>query len=627
MSSSGPESDTHLLSALCPPEPRWVLPEQPPPPELVQHLARGLRLPEALCGVLVSRGITTEDGAKRRLRPLLEHLHPPEGLQDATRAVARLLDAKVRGETILVHGDYDVDGVAAVALYTLWMRRLGHRVVPFVPHRLRDGYDLGEAGIEEAERVGARVLLTADCGVVAHRWVEEASRRGIDVLVTDHHTPGATLPPAYAVVDPNRFDCTYPEKGLCGTAIAFKICQLMGRECGVEFAELLPHLDLVALATVADLVPLAGENRTLVRFGLRALATTAKPGLQALMQLTGTSPSSLTPGKIGFVLAPRLNAAGRLGESRDALDLLLATEPDEASRLATRLDELNHLRKDEDRRTLDAALEALPRVYEPARRCGVVLDAEGWHPGVIGIVASRLVELIHRPTVLVAIDGTTGRGSGRSIPGFQLYDTLVDCSEHLVRFGGHAQAAGLEIQREAIPAFRAAFEEASRSRMEGMELRPRIRADLELRPEDASVELCRFLPYLGPHGIGNPRPIFVGRRLELAGPARVVGKGHLKLRLRSGKGVMDAIGFGLAERGVPPALDAGTVDVLFHLQIDEYMGRNRVQASILGMRAASPAVESGAVPSEPSGVRTVFGPAEAATRGEGIAMGEAPAGP
>jgi single-stranded-DNA-specific exonuclease len=505
-------------------------------------------------------------------------------MADAPRAAERLLEAVRRGETILVHGDYDVDGISGAALYTLWLQRLGGRVVPFVPHRLRDGYDFGAAGLAAARQAGASVVLTADCGTVAHAWTSEAGRLGLDVIVTDHHTPDPTLPPAFAVLNPNREDCPYPEKGLCGTGVAFKLCQLLARERGVDFEELVPHLDLVALATIADLVPLTGENRTLARYGLRALERTGKPGLRALLEVTGTE-GRVDAGKVGFVLAPRINAIGRLGDAAEGLRLLLGEDPGEARRLAERLDRVNRERQEEDRKTLDEALEMI--AGEGDLEHGLVLAREGWHPGVIGIVASRVVERIHRPVVLVALDGDKGRGSGRSIPGFHLHEALVACSRHLGRFGGHRMAAGMDVEKSALPAFRTAFEEEARLRLQGMDLRPTLRADLELAPGDATLGLCKLLPHLGPHGIGNPRPVFLGRGLELAAPAEILKERHLRLRLSGGGQRLDAIGFGLAER-VPPSVLEGPLDVLFHLEADEYRGEERVRAKLLDVRAAAP---------------------------------------
>jgi single-stranded-DNA-specific exonuclease len=563
--------------------PRWAA---PPPLDLAEagSLAEALRLPAALGRLLLVRGVRTADQARRHLRPLLEHLHPPGGLADLDLALDRIERALAGGETIFVHGDYDVDGVCAVALYARWLRRLGGTVVPFAPHRLRHGYDLGEGGLEAARRAGATLLLTADCGIVAHDAVRGARDAGIDVIVTDHHTPGSTLPAAVAVVNPAREDNAYAGGELCGTGVAFKVVQALAARRGIALDDLLPDLDLVALATVADLVPLTGENRTLVRYGLRALGHTTKPGLRALLESSGLGDGEPEAGQVGFTLAPRLNALGRLGDAGDALRLLLTDDEADARRLARLAEDTNRARQDEDRRTLAEALAQLERDFDPARDFGVVLAGEGWHPGVIGIVASRVVERIHRPVVLVALSDGRGRGSARSIPGFHLYDAVAACGRHLDRFGGHRQAAGMDLRVEALDAFRADFNAHARACLEGEDLRPELRVDLELDLGEADLALADVARYLGPHGIGNPRPVFLARGLRVVGEPRTVGRGHLKLTLEAGGITRPAIGFGLAERLRPSALLGARADAVFQLVPNEFRGLRTAQLRLLDLR-------------------------------------------
>jgi len=520
------------------------------------------------------------------LRPRLEHLHPAAALPDADVAADRILRAIDDGETILVHGDYDVDGVCAAALLTRWLRRLGGRVVPFVPHRTEHGYDLGPAGVAAAVAARARLLLTCDSGIVAHAAVDQARAQGIDVIVTDHHVPGPTLPAAVAVVNPLRHDSTYPESTLCGTGVAYKLAELLAERRGVDRAELHPLLALVALATVADLVPLEGENRVLVRFGLRFLAHTKDPGLRALMEVAGVQ-GEVDAGQVGFVLGPRINAIGRMGAADTALRLLLAEDRTEALSLARELDEANRVRQDEDRRTLDEALEQLARSFDPTRDFGVVLAGEGWHPGVIGIVASRVVERIHRPVVVIALDGDRGRGSARSIPGVHLHEALQGCAGHLERFGGHRQAAGMDVAASGIDAFREAFNGQVRDQLSGSPPVPRLGCGTFLALEQADDDLHRLLEYMAPFGIGNPRPVFQVRGVEIAGVPREVGDGHLKLTLREGAGQLDAIGFGLARRRPPEGLRGARVDAVFQLRMHEYRGRSSLQARLLDLRPAA----------------------------------------
>jgi len=561
-------------------------------PAAVDALIRELRLPRAVCSVLVARGIQEPELAKRFLRPRLEHLHDPSTLADGPRAAERIARAIRADEPILVHGDYDVDGICATALMTRWLRHLGGVVAPFVPHRTRDGYDFSRAGLDAARTAGATLIVTVDCGTVAHETVAAAAADGRDVIVTDHHTVGDRLPAAYAVVNPQRADCAYPEKGLCGTGLAYRLCGLVAEALDADAAELTAYLDLVALATVADLVPLTGENRVLVSYGLRRFAHTRVPGIAALLTASSVEPGQVTSGKLGFVVAPRINAAGRIGEAADALRLLLTDDPTEARALAERLEEINGERRRVDMRTLDEALDRLEGEYDAERDYGVVLAADGWHPGVIGIVASRLVERIHRPVVLVALEGDRGRGSARSIPAFHLYEALKTCAAHLDRFGGHRQAAGMDVRRAAVPALREAFNEHARSVLGPDDLRPRLRPDLTLDPAEIDLELVRWLEYLGPHGIGNPGPLFRSESLRVEGP-RQVGQGHLKAALAGGAGRLDAIGFGIWNRFPPDALGREPHDALYRLERNEWRGQVSLQARLLDLRRSTGAETAG----------------------------------
>ena len=578
---------TAAPSRLVPPAPRWRLPSL----DLQEgvDLARELSLPAALGRILKARGIHDGAAAKAHLRPLLSSLHSPHLLRDLDVAAERLLEAIARDETILVHGDYDVDGISATALLTRSLRRLGARVEPFVPHRLRDGYDLGEAGLARAADVGAAVLLTADCGIVAHTAVARARDLGLDVIITDHHTPSDTLPDALAVVNPNRVDCDYPEGVLCGAGVAFKLVQRLVELRGGSLEDLLPDLDLVAFATVADLVPLTGENRVLVRYGLRALARTTKVGLRALMKVADVDGDHIDAGQVGFRLAPRINALGRLDDAAVALRLLLTDDADEAARLASQADQVNGERQEEDRRTLDEALQRLEADYSDERDFGLVLAGDGWHPGVIGIVASRIVERVHRPVILVALRDGVGRGSGRSVPGFDLHGALLSCASHLERFGGHRQAAGLDLDPIHLDAFREAFNAVARERLEGLDLRPEIRADIEMHLQSTDLALADLLRHLGPHGMGNPKPVLLARGLRVVGSPREVGRGHLKLTLEQGGVTRPAIGFGLVDRWAPDTLLGERVDALFHLTVNEYRGRRTAQLQLKDLRLAESA--------------------------------------
>ena len=557
----------------------------PPPDELaVARLRRELRLPPALCRLLVGRGHPEPAAAKTYLRPNAAQLHPPGMLAGMGDAVARLRRAIHGREMILVHGDYDVDGICSTAIFTRGLRMMGARVTPFVPHRLDDGYDLGAAGIRAAADAGATLIVTGDCGIVAHDAVASAGAAGIDVIVTDHHTPGPMLPRAAAVINPNRTDCSYPDKGLCGAAVAWKTCLALAAEMSLPEDRLHALLDLVALATVADLAPLGGENRMLVRWGLRVLPQTPNPGLRALLRATGlTDRAEISAGDVGFVLAPRLNAVGRMGAALEGVDLLLTDDPHEAERIAETLEADNHKRKQVDTRTLGEAMTRLEQSWDPDRDWGVVLASEGWHPGVIGIVASRVVERIHRPTVMIALAGPEdAKGSGRSIPGFHLYDAMNGCREHLTRFGGHRAAAGCSIRPDRVDAFRGAFNARARAALTPELLVPELGIDVQLGLDECSHDLVRLLRHAGPFGMGNPTPVFAATGLRATGGARVVGQSHLKLTLSGNGTSLDAIGFGMGER-------AGTIgkeplDAAFRLEENTWNGRTTVQAKLVDLR-------------------------------------------
>ena len=518
---------------------------------------------------------------------MLGSLHDPGGLLDADRAAERLAHAVSEREMVVVHGDYDVDGISGAALLASWIRAMGGRADAIVPDRIRHGYDLSGAGVDRAAARGAAVLVTVDCGIVAHEPVRQAVAAGMDVIVTDHHLPGPELPPALAVVNPRRPGCAYPNKDLCGAGVAFKVGQLVAAAIGRSGEESWDYLDLVALATIADQMVLAGENRVLARYGLRAFLHNARPGLMALMQAAGVDPSKpVDSAAVSFQLAPRINAAGRVGDSKVALRLLLTPDPAEAGRLATTLELDNQRRRELEQRTTDEAMAALETEYDPDRDRAVVLSGEGWHQGVVGIVASRVVERIFRPAVVISLDGDRGRGSARSVPSFDLHEALSACAEHLTRFGGHHQAAGMDMAREHLPAFRRAFRAVARRRMGSAVPRPELRGDLELALHEADSGFYRYLRYFGPFGRGNPEPVFLARGVHLASPPRVLKGGHLKFRMTRDGSSLDAIGFRIAGRVPLGDLGPGPVDVAFNLMESTFRGRTTIDAKALDIRPA-----------------------------------------
>lgn len=575
-------------ATLATPASRWAPRGDQGDAETLASLQESLKLPPSLCGLLIQRGFTTTADAKRFLKPRLEHMLAPLGLAGMSDAVARLDRAIRAGETILVHGDYDVDGVCSAAMFTRVLRHLGARVEPFVPHRMHDGYDLSQAGVRAAAAAGATVILTGDCGIVAHDAIAAAGQAGIDVIVTDHHTPGDTLPSAVAVVNPNRRDCTYENKALCGAGVAFKLCQALWSSRGLDPKELWFYLDLVAVATIADLAPLTGENRILAHYGLRVLSQSRNPGMRALLQSAGLGGlERVAAGQVSHVLAPRINAVGRMSAARKGVNLLLEDDDALAHGLAGILESENRTRQAVDRQTLAQALELLEQDYDPARDYAIVLAGEGWHSGVIGIVASRVVERLNRPTILFALDGSAplARGSARSIHGFHLYDALKECSHYLERFGGHKYAAGMDIKPERIPEFRAAFQQVARERLTPDDLVPVLGYDLELPLGEATHALVKLLRHFGPFGVGNPSPVLVSRALQVVG-TREVGEGHVKVELQQDGCQLTAIGFGMSERLREPDLAGARVDIAYQLQENYWNGQVELQARLVDVRPA-----------------------------------------
>jgi len=559
------------------PRSRWV-PVRAADDVLVRELSEQLNLPPLVATLLVARGHQTIDGARNFLRPRLEHLHPPLAMRGMAEAVERLGRAIRSRETILVHGDYDVDGICSTTILVRTLRHLGANAVPFVPHRIRDGYDLSDAGVRAAVEAGARVLVTCDCGTTAHGPVADLRAHGIDVIISDHHLPSKPPPDCVAVLNPRVAGCDYPDKDLCAAAVAFKLAVALLEHHGASVNVALGMLDLVALATVADVAPLRGENRVLVRYGLRMMADTRNVGLRALISASGLEGKELTAGRIAFILAPRLNAVGRIGEAMRGIELLMTASESDANAIARDLEEVNRQRQALDRETLDAARK-LARALDLDGTAGLVLSAEGWHPGVIGIVASRLVEDLYRPVVLIAVENGVGKGSGRSIPAFDLHGGLAACQDLLLRFGGHRAAAGLTVDAARIPELAERFNQVARERLTADDLTPEMRIDLELPLSDANDALERLLRHFEPFGVGNPAPLLATRGAMLAAAPRVIGQNGLKLRLRDERTELEGVWWGAAHRAGEWA--AGSrVDVAYRLERDMYRDAARLIARV-----------------------------------------------
>jgi single-stranded-DNA-specific exonuclease len=564
------------------PRARWILPELPDR-AVVRSLCDELLLPEPICRLLALRGHVPAESAKRYLRPRLEQLLPPEQLLDLGRAVDRLVRAIREGETILVHGDYDVDGISSTTLLTKAFRALDAKVVPFIPRRITDGYDLTEAGVRAAREAGATVVVTCDCGTSAVAPVRTLQAGGIDVIISDHHLPGGDLPNAYAILNPKRPGCGSEDKDLAAVGVAFKLALAVTRALGGNENVVFAMLDLVALATIADIAPLRGENRVFARYGLKMLAETQNLGLRALIRSAGLEGKPLTAGRVGYILAPRLNAVGRLGHALRGVELLTAATEHEANVIARELEELNAKRQEIDRATLEQARRRV-LALDLDETFGIVLAEEGWHPGVIGIVASRIVEEFGRPTILIALDGEEGKGSGRSISRFDLHAGIGRCRHLLERFGGHRSAAGVTIRRDRVDEFARCFNDAARAALSPDDLVPELHIDLEVALPDLTPGFESLLRHLEPCGIGNPSPMLLARGVRLAAPPRIVGQGGLKLRLQTEHEPLEALGWSLGHRIGELSVDR-PFDVAFRLERDEYQGISKLQAKLADFRS------------------------------------------
>jgi len=545
---------------------RWTFPAEPVPAAVIQELSNALGLPPVVAKILARRGKETPEKARPFLFPKLEELCDPFLLPSMKSAVEFLISAIRENEPIMIFGDYDVDGITATSLMYLALNRLGAKVSYYLPNRLVEGYGLSEDGFLEAQKRGAKWILSVDCGITAVSEVAFGNSLGIRTIITDHHEPAAQLPEAAAIVNPKLGGSEIGEE-LSGVGIAYKLTQALYSHLGQEEPE--EHLDLVALGTLADIVPLSGENRILTRFGMQSLSRTSKPGLKSLALVAGLLGKEISAGQVIFVLAPRINAIGRLGNATDAIRLLTTRDEKVASEIARFLDSENRKRRNLDENTLEEALAKIEAEIDLSAERAIVLASDRWHPGVIGIVASRLVERFYRPTVMIAVEGEEGKGSARSIPGFHLTEALRLCESHLIRYGGHKYAAGLSISRSEIESFRRKMSEVSRQLLSDEDLIPKLEVDAEIRFDEIDENLVDTLELFAPFGPANMRPVFVSRHSELAGDPVVVGNNHLKLRLRQQDSVFDAIGFGMGRLALPLAR-ARRADFAFSLEFNEW---------------------------------------------------------
>ncbi len=524
---------------------RWMLPDDDQRARAIA-LAKEMDVPRAFAAVLVRHGADSAAAANAFLSPDREVLNDPMLLPDIEPALDRLRAAVDGRERVFVCGDYDVDGITSVVVVKRCLEAAGVDVDFYIPNRLLDGYGLSETGVFAARDAGARLIITVDSGVTGHEQISLAKGLGIDVIVTDHHEPQETLPDALAVVDPKRKDSRYPFKHLAGVGVAYKVMEALARDYREVAYSIEENIDLVAVGTVADIVPLISENRVLTTLGLERLRNTSNPGLKALMEVAGVESARARAPHIGFALGPRLNAAGRLGDASIGVELLTTEDGEKATSIAKKLDQENKKRRALETGVLEDAMRLIDESVDLVNTRSIVLWSSGWHAGVIGIVASRIAKQHNRPTILLAVSDGVGKGSGRSIPGFDLHSALVECKGFLTSFGGHRHAAGVSLPEERLPEFRVCVEEAVARTLSSSDLVPVIDIDCIVSLEECDFDLVKHMKRMRPFGAGNPEPVFGTRDVKLIA-AKTVGNGHLKLTVAQGDRVMDAIGFGMAD--------------------------------------------------------------------------------
>ncbi len=565
----------------------------PSDPSVSEPLLRSLGISDVLADLLVARGFDNEDAARAFLRPKLDDLLDPYGIADMDRAVERVRRAIRDGERVLIYGDYDVDGVSGTALLMHFFRLQDVDVQAYIPNRLTEGYSMNAGAVREIVARGIGLVISIDNGTGAGPEITELARHGVDVVVTDHHENEGDLPPACAVVNPKRVDCPYPFKLLAGVGVAFKLVSAISRHFtpqrrqSPEFREfLLNALALTALGTISDVVPLVGENRILAKYGLAALSRTELPGIRELLRVSKVSADNVAPWDIGFRIGPRLNAAGRLGDAPFALELLLETSSERARTSAVEIDRTNTRRQQIEREIFDECRSRLANDESLPDRRTIVLANDGWHRGVLGIVAAKLAGEFHRPTILFSFEGEEGRGSARSVRGFNVLEAIRSASDPLTTFGGHAFAAGLEVPRSRFEEFVAAFEAATSRLNSGRDFVPSLRIDRELPLRAIRPEILDDLGRLAPHGEQNPAPVFLARNVRVAGPPRLMGRKnqHLQLWLNDGEASFRAIGFHLGEEWIERLHDSSRVDAVYQVRKSQWNGRNEIEIQLKDLR-------------------------------------------
>ncbi|MBW6459263.1 MAG: single-stranded-DNA-specific exonuclease RecJ [Bacteroidales bacterium] len=574
---------------------RWVLKPQGDQ-DLVRHLSKVLNINEKLANLLAQRGVTSYDTAKAYFRPQLEHLHDPFLMKDMHQAVARIEKALSNGEKIMVYGDYDVDGTTAVALVYTFLKTIHDKVDFYVPDRYSEGYGVSIKGIDFAAQNGFSLIIALDCGIKAVEKVDYAKKHGVEFIICDHHRPGDSLPAACAILDPKRDDCNYPYKELSGCGIGFKLIQAFAWKTNIPFSHLERYLDLVVVSIASDIVPITGENRVLAYYGLKRINSNPRAGLEAILNVSNKYSKSnglaganhrytreLTINDLVFIVGPRINAAGRIESARNSVELLITDDPEKAFHLGNQINELNTERKTLDTSATAIALEMMHNDPKIAERKGTVLYHPEWHKGVIGIVASRLIENYYRPTIVLTQSEGMVTGSARSIKGFDIYDAVDACGDLLEHFGGHTYAAGLSLRPENLESFKDRFENYVREHLTDDIALPEIEIDATLDLQDIKRKFFDVLNQFAPFGPGNMSPVFQTDNLIDAGKAKIVGNNHLKMevvQLDVRSEPISSIAFQQGLEHYEYIRDGNPFNICYHIEENEWNGKKSFQLNI-----------------------------------------------
>jgi len=563
-------------------EKRWSV--QPFNETAATELQEALGIHPILCRLLTQRGITGFENARAFFRPRLDQLHSPWLMKDMHKAVDRLLQAFEKKESILVFGDYDVDGTTAVASFYSFLKKIHAPLGFYIPHRYREGYGVSRAGIDFAHENGYSLIVSLDCGIKSVELIAYARSLGIDFIVCDHHLPDAELPPAVAILNPKQKDCTYPYKELCGCGVGFKLMTALAEKLELSPDHVWEYLDLVATAIAADIVPITGENRILAFHGLQKANRQPNHGIKALAHLSGLQ-KELFINNLVFMIAPRVNAAGRMDDASKAVQLFIAESFEEALHYAEMLHNDNSDRKEADTQTTQEAISLIANNPGWHHCRSTVLYQPHWHKGVVGIVASRVIEQFYRPTIILTRSGDYAAGSARSVPGFNLYEAIHACRDLLLGYGGHFAAAGMTLEIQQVEAFRQKFEEVVTATIDPQLLIPEIVIDAEIDFSDIDWTLYRILTQMEPFGPENMRPVFVTRRVTDSGFSKIVKEQHLRFSLRQGETVYNGIGFGMADK-YELLKNGQPVDIVYKLDENEWNGSKSLQLRVIDVKAS-----------------------------------------